>query len=574
MNREEQDRQLKYVLYARRSIKANRTEEDRGVPSIESQKTEVRELAARLGLKIVKEFTETESAAEPYQRPEFTEMIDFIRAGKANAIICFKMDRLARNSVDEGIIKHLLQKGIIQNIRSSDRSWYPDDHTLIWSVEFGTSTQYSRDLKKHIRRGQNEALRRGFRPCLAPIGYKNTKFREKGKPEVCLIDEPNAQLVRKIFDLVLSRQYTPFQVYTMSVKEWGMRARKTTRNPNCNPLSLHGFYNILNNPFYYGEFQWPVRARDKNDIPQWYQGSHKPLITRAEFDEVQRILGKKGKPRNINHIHTYTGLMRCGGCGARITCEKKIKRQMNGNVHEYSYYRCTGQIKSDCKQKSITEKQLEIVFKDFLASIRIDSRFHEWAMAELRHEYERESNDKDSILYKQERALKSVQQQLTVLFEMRLGSEIDGDEYKERKAGLESEERRLKGEIESVDQRFKTWLDDAERLMTFAEKALEKYEQGGQQERRNIIAALGDEHIYDQGILTIQAEKPIQVLMEASSLGISLEPPNNEEEYTQKDPFGSFHETRWRCGESNSGPNPALRASLRRVANVEVSVEE
>jgi muramidase (phage lysozyme) len=68
MYRGEQDKELKYVLYARRSIKANRTEEDKGVPSIESQKTEVRELADRLGLIIVKEFTETVSASEPNQR--------------------------------------------------------------------------------------------------------------------------------------------------------------------------------------------------------------------------------------------------------------------------------------------------------------------------------------------------------------------------------------------------------------------------------------------------------------------------------------------------------------------------
>lgn len=570
MYRQEQDKNLKYVLYARRSIKANRTEEDIGVPSIDSQRTEVRELASRYGLNIVNEFTETVSASEPGQRPEFDAMIEYIKAGKANAIICFKIDRLSRNSIDEGVIKYLLQKEVIKNIKATDRDLYPDDHTIMWSVEMSSSTQYSRDLIKHIKRGQMEALRRGFRPCLAPIGYKNTKHREKGKPEVCEIDEHNAVLIKKIFKLVLSRQYTPFQVYTKSVKEWGMRARKTTRNPNGRPLSIHGFYNILNNSFYCGEITWSVRKNktDKDVEVMTVQGAHTPLITPAEFDEVQRILKKKGKPRNITHVHTYTGLMRCGACGARITCEKKIKRQMNGNVHEYSYYRCTGQVKKDCKQKSVTEKQLEAIFTDFLSSIQIDARFHEWAMAELKGEYEKESNDKDSILYKQERALKATQQQLTTLFEMRLGGEMEADEYKERKSTLEAEERRLKVEIESVDQRFKTWIDDAERLMTFAERASEEFSKGGQQERRAIIAALGDEHVLDQGILTMNTEKPIQVLLEASSLGISLEPLKSEEEYTQKGTFVPNHETMWRCGESNSSPNLSLKESLRRIVLV------
>jgi site-specific DNA recombinase len=572
MYREDRDKGLKYVIYARRSIKANRTEEDAGVPSILSQLNEVHELASKYGLKVVKEFTETVSASEPRQRPEFTAMMRYIEEGKANAILCFKIDRLSRNSIDEGEIKHFLQKEIIKNIKATDRDLYPDDHTIMWSVEMSSSTQYSRDLKKHIRRGQKDALRRGFRPCLAPIGYKNTKFREKGKPEVCEVDEHNAVLIKKIFDAVLSRKYTPFQVYMLSVKEWGMRARKTVRNPNGRPLSIHGFYNILNNSFYYGEFTWSVRRGDKDVEIITYQGTHTPLITRAQFDEVQRLLGKKGKPRSTVHVHAYTGLMRCGACGARITCEKKTKTQQNGNYHEYSYYRCTGKIKSDCKQKSITGKQLEVVFADFLSSIQIDARFHEWAMAELKNEYEKESNDKDSILYKQERALKATQQQLTTLFEMRLASEIEGDEYKERRATLEAEERRLKVEIESVDQRFKTWIDDAERLMTFAERASEEFAKGGVLERRAIIAALGDEHVLDQGILTMNTEKPVQVLLEASSLGVWLEPLENQEEYTQKGTFVPNHETMWRCGELNSGPNLALRASLRRVASIEVSV--
>lgn len=241
---------------------------------------------------------------------------------------------------------------------------------------------------------------------------------------------------------------------------------------------------------------------------------------------------------------------------------------MNGNYHEYSYYRCTGKIKSDCQQKSITEKQLEVVFADFLSSIQIDARFHEWAMAELKNEYEKESNDKDSILYKQERALKATQQQLTTLFEMRLASEIEGDEYKERRATLEAEERRLKVEIESVDQRFKTWIDDAERLMTFAERASEQFAKGGVLERRAIIAALGDEHVLDQGILTMNTEKPVQVLLEASSLGVWLEPQENEEEYTQKGTFVPNHETMWRWGELNSRPNLVSRTHLRRIATV------
>jgi site-specific DNA recombinase len=547
MYRGEQDKELKYVLYARRSIKANRTEEDKGVPSIESQKTEVRELADRLGLIIVKEFTETVSASEPNQRPEFTAMLEFLKAGKANAIICFKIDRLSRNSIDEGMIKYCLQKEIIKNIKASDRDFYPDDHAIMWSVEMSSSTQYSRDLKKHIKRGQLEAARRGFRPTLAPIGYKNTHFREKGKDEWCLVDEHNYNLLRKMFDLILSREYTPSQVFEIATKQWGIRARRTTRYPNGKYLSSHSFYDILSNPFYYGDFRYPEKDG------KWYKGAHTPIITRAEFDEIQVILGK-GSAKSQRHEHAYMGLMRCP-CGARITCHKRFKTQMNGNQHTYSYYRCTGHM-GPCPNKSMTRlEKLEEAFIEFLSSLQIAPQFHEWALAELSKEYEREAGDKNSILFNQEKEYKKVKDMLDQLFEMRLAGDIDSDRYKDRKEKLEEEERRLKGEIDAVDSRFKTWIDDAERLLTFAERAKEEFINGDSQKRRAIISALGTEHILYNGVLTVQTEKPLLLMREMASVenenGNPFKPLNDvgtEGSFDGNDPSNSL---RWRWGYRN-----------------------
>jgi hypothetical protein len=68
-----------------------------------------------------------------------------------------------------------------------------------------------------------------------------------------------------------------------------------------------------------------------------------------------------------------------------------------------------------------------------------------------------------------------------------------------------------------VDLRFKTWIDDAERLLTFSEKAKEEFLNGGLHKRRSIAAALGTEHILDQGVLTIKAEKPLLLMREMAS---------------------------------------------------------
>ena len=68
----EENKDIKYVIYARRSIERRAGEdEERGVPSIDSQMNEVKKFIEGKGLNVVKEFVETKSASKPYNRPEF-----------------------------------------------------------------------------------------------------------------------------------------------------------------------------------------------------------------------------------------------------------------------------------------------------------------------------------------------------------------------------------------------------------------------------------------------------------------------------------------------------------------------
>jgi len=43
------------------------------------------------------------------------------------------------------------------------------------------------------------------------------------------------------------------------------------------------------------------------------------MITLDEYDRIQEILGKKGKPRQRVNNFAYSGLIRCANCGSLIT---------------------------------------------------------------------------------------------------------------------------------------------------------------------------------------------------------------------------------------------------------------
>ena len=107
-----------YFLYVRKSTDV----EDKQVRSIEDQLAVLRALAKEQELHIVAEFVEKQSAKMP-GRPIFNDMLARVEKGEAQGIICWKLDRLARNPVDGGQISWMLQRGIIAHIQTLERSY-------------------------------------------------------------------------------------------------------------------------------------------------------------------------------------------------------------------------------------------------------------------------------------------------------------------------------------------------------------------------------------------------------------------------------------------------------------------
>jgi site-specific DNA recombinase len=151
---------IKYFLYARKSSE----NEDRQTASIPSQIEELKRLASQFELPIAAILTEEQSAKAP-GRPIFTKMIEDIHRGIAQGIICWKLDRLARNPVDGGTISWMLQQSLIKHIQTFQRSYHPTDNVLMMNLEFGMANQFILDLSVNTKRGQRS--REGVAPSQA-----------------------------------------------------------------------------------------------------------------------------------------------------------------------------------------------------------------------------------------------------------------------------------------------------------------------------------------------------------------------------------------------------------------------
>jgi hypothetical protein len=168
------------------------------------------------------------------------------------------------------------------------------------------------------------------------------------------------------------------------------------------PLVRSAIYKIFTKPFYYGWFEYP------HGSGQWYQGKHEPMITEAEYDRVQALLGRNGNPRaQSQHEFAFTGLIRCGDCGRAVTaeekhqvlcgyckfkfayrrqntcprCETTIEKMENPLFLHYTYYHCSKSRRPLlCSQKCVTGLELEKQINEHLARISISQQFKDWAI--------------------------------------------------------------------------------------------------------------------------------------------------------------------------------------------------
>ena len=166
----------KAVLYARVSS----DEQERQGFSIPAQVKFLREYATKNNIKIVQEFTESETAKQS-GRKQFNEMVKFLQKSKdVNAIIVEKTDRLYRNPSDYGLIDenkfelHFVKEHEILDENASSHQKFVHGLKVLMAKNFIDN------LREETKKGLRERAAEGLFPNRAPYGYKNVR-NERGK---------------------------------------------------------------------------------------------------------------------------------------------------------------------------------------------------------------------------------------------------------------------------------------------------------------------------------------------------------------------------------------------------------
>ncbi|HEY4516175.1 MAG TPA: recombinase family protein [Candidatus Paceibacterota bacterium] len=434
----------KYFLYARKSTDV----EDKQVLSIDAQLTELREFAKRENLNIAQEFIEKQSAKVP-GRPIFNEMMKRVEKGDADCILSWHPDRLARNSVDGGKIVYFLDIGLLASLKFP-QFWFEStpQGKFTLSMAFVQSKYYVDSLSENTKRGLRQKVRMGIFPSQAPLGYLNDS-----RTKTIVVEKKKSRIVRLAFE-----KYTKGNMRLEDVSTFLAKSGVTTRTGKRISKTKASF--ILSNPFYIGLFKYGGEI---------HEGKHEPIISKKLFDEAQAMLKFRGQPERKpqNEPQPFCGLISCASCGMMITGEYKVKKQKNGNVHEYIYYHCSKKRKDfDCPEPCIRQEELDRQLSSLIQKVSLPKDWAEELNRLALQDHGKSAQSLAVCVKEKQDAISTINIKLERLLNGYLEQDIEREIYRDEKAKLLLRKKSLDEEMSSLSRKQNTWLEPFQNWLT------------------------------------------------------------------------------------------------------------
>ncbi len=551
---------MKVFIYRRKSSE----QEDRQALSLESQAAELQDLCTALHVEAPDfDFGEAKSAKYPNKRPLFAQMLKEIeKSTEGSKIVVWNADRLSRNSVDTGALIYLLDIEKLTEIVTPSQTFKntPNDKFLLSLL--CSQAKLDNDNKSiSVKRGLKTKAEKGHLPSGAKPGYINDKFAEKGNKTI--MDDPERfPLIKKAWELMISGLYNPPQVLEKLNNEWGFRTPKH-RKIGGNPMSRSAIYKVFSDPFYYGMFEYPEGSG------VWYRGKHNPMITKEQFERVQILIGGVNKPKPKTHEFPFTGMMKCGGCGAAVTaeekwqtkcsscrhkfsslnrtecpkCKTKISEMTNPKIGHYIYYHCTKRKDANCSQQWVDATTLEKQINELISTIEIPESFKLWAIKKLNKLNDLEVQSQTSVISSLQNAYKDCLQKLNNLNKLKIcpqnsdGTLLTDEEFVSQKLPLMQEKRELEDKMKKEGEQVEKWLELSEKTFNFARYAHTWFKDGDLKTKKAILQGIGSNLILKDKRISLDLLKPFQYIQEKQNAVIMvserLEPAEESVPITQ-----------------------------------------
>src|SRR3989344_5901556 len=278
-------------------------------------------------------------------------------------------------------------------------------------------------------------------------------------------------------------------------------------------MHLASIEHILKNPFYYGHFQY------RGEV---HQGSHKPMIAKKLFDEIQTALVQNGKPRKNRGPKNFQflGFATCRVCGYAITAERHIKK----SGLKFIYYRCTHKSKTiQCTEnRFLREEVLTEQVKNLCQKVSLPDEWRKKYLARLESEQSESRHSLDLFAQNLRDNISAIKMRLERLTDAYLGEALELGEYQEKKNILMSEKKTLEEKLSDFERKGNHWLELMRNWIIEANQAENLIKQENLSGMKDFLADIGSNRRVAAGMLFAVITMPLWGLSGKGGRGRSV----------------------------------------------------
>ena len=505
---------LRVALYARVS-----TEEQKDGQTIDSQIGELDHFARDRGWPITDVYKDDGWSGGLLARPELDRLRDDASKNKFEAVLINDVDRLARDVSHLGIVKRDFERRGIQLIFKKLPNEVSPTHNLMVNI-LGSFAEFERELiLDRTRRGRRHKVevRQEYIGTIAPYGYHYTP-KNNGKEGYLEIAPEEASIVRQMFEWVdkdgLSARKVTARLSSLKIRPrkggdaWGsssvIRILRTEtyagvwhyyKFEGCEPIKPS------KEKKYRRSAKGSLRRRPKSEWIPVVLPEKLRIVDRDQWQRVQEQLdrNKAFSPRNSKHNYLLSGLVECGGCGARYCGDPN---------HGRFYYRCYAR----CKRFSSVREEIldDIVWKAITEAVLNPSLIaDQWARrekAKTKLQQNRQGRLQEletaraEIKREESRVIEAYRQR--ILSAEQLAQELD--QIKARRDALDVRMATLKQEEEDVPFRV-----TRETIFESCKRVAEVIESFTREERQRFLRLLIDRVVFEGSKIRIKGILPL-----------------------------------------------------------------
>ena len=328
--------------------------------SIQNQKKYLEEYARQKGLRNIRHFYDDGYSGTNFNRPGFAALLEEIEAGHVEVLIVKDLSRFGRNYLQVGYYTEILfpKKGVrFIAINNNVDSATPQDNDFTPFLNI-MNEYYAKDTSNKIKAVFKSRMKDGLR-CSGsiPYGYKRTN----GDKQTLVVDEPAAEIVRKIFRLAsqgvgvtaIAEMLTEEKVLIPSAYAAKYSPENCRHKAPIDPCrwSATTIGYILDRQEYLGHtvlgksicenFKTKQRRAAAPDELMIFPDTHEAIIDPDTWNMARKLrVQKKPRAANGTYSHRLSGLVYCADCGSRMGFVSPDAKRSGKHYDSDSAFQC------------------------------------------------------------------------------------------------------------------------------------------------------------------------------------------------------------------------------------------